>query len=285
MGSWEYLVNFVNWTKEKYPAKKYLLIVWNHGSGWNKNLEMLESAKGISYDDETGNHITTTQLRQVLEKTGKIDIFAMDACLMQMIEVGYEIKDYTDYIVASEETEPADGYTYNTWLAPLINKPTMEGYELSKTMVNSYTDHYQSINRGATQSAIKSSALINFTKLINDFIDTLITSNDLNVAKNARSKAQSFYYSSNKDIYHFVKLIVDTTQVPEVKAKGQALLDFMKADLIVYNRAYGSKYANAFGLAGYLPSYYSTSYDVLNWAKDSKWDDLIKWINSKSVSF
>jgi len=278
MGSWEYLVDFVKWTKEKYPAKKYLLIVWNHGSGWNKNLEMLESAKGISYDDETGNHITTPQLRQVLEKTGKIEIFAMDACLMQMIEVAYEIKDYADYIVASEETEPADGYTYNTWLGPLVNKPTMEGYELSKAMVNSYTDHYQSINQGATQSAIKSSSLINFTKLINDFIDTLIASNDLTVAKNARSKAQSFYYSSNKDIYHFVKLIVDTTQVPEVKAKGQALLDFMKAELIVHNRAYGSKYANAFGLAGYLPSYYSTSYDVLNWAKDSKWDDLINWM-------
>jgi hypothetical protein len=278
MGSWEYLSDFAKWSMSKYPAKKYTLIVWNHGSGWSKNSSIFESNKGISYDDETNNHITTPQLKSALEKIGKIDILGMDACLMQMAEVAYEVKDYVNYVVASEETEPGDGYTYNTWLDPLIKKPAMSQAELSKAMVDSYGDHYQSINQGATQSAIDATKLSIFKDKVDAFITALINNNDLTNAKNAKTKAQSFYYSSNKDIYHFAQLVVNSTQVPEVKTAGNDLLDFMKNELIVHNRATGSKYANAFGIAAYLPSSYTSSYDELQWAKDTKWDDLIKWL-------
>ena len=276
MGSWEYMVDFVKWTKERYPAKKYVLVVWNHGSGWNKggDISYLLNEKGISYDDETNNHITTPQLRMALEKIGGVDILAMDACLMQMIEVAYEVKDYTQYIVASEEVEPGDGYTYNTWLEPLVKNPTADARTLSKYMVDSYGDYYQS-ERDTTQSSIYAKALKELARVSDDFISALIASNEVNTAKNARTNAQKFYYSSNKDFYHFVKLITDNTQASDVKAKGQALLDVLKNKVIVHNR---SGYQNAYGLAVYVPTYYTTSYDELMWAKETKWDDLIKWI-------
>jgi hypothetical protein len=280
MGSWEYMVDFVKWTKERYPAKKYVLVVWNHGSGWNKggDVSSLLREKGISYDDETNNHITTPQLRMALEKIGGVDILAMDACLMQIIEVAYEVKDYAQYIVGSEETEPGDGYTYNTWLDPLVKNPTADARTLSKYMVDSYGDHYQSVKQDATQSSIDAKALNDLARLTDDFISALIASNDVNTVKNARTNAQKFYYSSNKDFYHFVKLITDNTQVSDVKSKGQALLDYLKNNVIVHNRVYGSSYNNAYGLAVYVPNYYTASYDELMWAKDTKWDDLIKWI-------
>jgi hypothetical protein len=276
MGSWEYMVDFVKWTKERYPAKKYVLVVWNHGSGWKKggDISYLLNEKGISYDDETNNHITTPQLRMALEKIGGVDILAMDACLMQMIEVAYEVKDWTQYIVASEEVEPGDGYTYNTWLSPLVKNPTADARTLSKYMVDSYGDYYQS-ERDTTQSSIDAKALKELARLTDDFIIALIASNEVNTAKNARTNAQKFYYSSNKDFYHFVKLITDNTQVSDVKAKGQTLLDLLKNKVIVHNR---SGYQNAYGLAVYVPTYYTTSYDELMWAKETKWDDLIKWI-------
>ena len=110
MGDYKHLIEFVNWAKAAYPAKKFMLIVWNHGSGWDKNGRPRIS-KGISYDDETDNHITTPQLGMALKAIGKIDVYGSDACLMQMPEVVYEIKDYVTYVVGSEETEPGDGYT------------------------------------------------------------------------------------------------------------------------------------------------------------------------------
>ena len=39
MGDYKSLAAFGKWAKKKYPAKKYMLIVWNHGSGWEKGLK------------------------------------------------------------------------------------------------------------------------------------------------------------------------------------------------------------------------------------------------------
>ncbi len=43
MGDWKHLVDFATWSKKKFPAKRYMLIIWNHGDGW-------VTSKGISYD-------------------------------------------------------------------------------------------------------------------------------------------------------------------------------------------------------------------------------------------
>ncbi|OGR41919.1 MAG: hypothetical protein A2X35_11460 [Elusimicrobia bacterium GWA2_61_42] len=277
MGNWKNLVEFVKWSQARYPAQRYALVIWNHGSGWNKNMPA-ESGKGISYDDETGSHMTTQQLKLALAETGKMEILSMDACLMQMMEVAYEARTGADYIVASEETEPGDGYTYNTWLAPLAAKPSMTQAELSKVMVDSYTDHYQSINQGATQSSVRTENLYKLGQLVNGWTSAVMAAGELAGVKNARAKAQAFYYSSNKDLAHFVKLVNDGSQNAEVKTRGAELLGFLSGSVIYHNRATGAKYVNASGLAIYIPTSYTASYDALEWAKDSNWDDFTKWI-------
>ena len=139
MGDWHHLVDFVNWAKKTAPAQHYMLIVWNHGSGWDKSGGLKDNwLRGISYDDETGNHMSTPDLGNALAAIGKLDIYASDACLMQMAEVDYQIKDYTSYIVGSEQTEPGDGYTYNTILGPLVANPGMSALDLAKVTVKSY---------------------------------------------------------------------------------------------------------------------------------------------------
>src|SRR5690606_16909118 len=34
MGDYKELIKFIEWTVENYPAKKYFINVWNHGTGW-----------------------------------------------------------------------------------------------------------------------------------------------------------------------------------------------------------------------------------------------------------
>ncbi len=62
MGSWEHLAEFGLWAKNKFPAKNYMLIVWNHGDGWKSPNINIDFDKGISSDDETGNKISTVYL-------------------------------------------------------------------------------------------------------------------------------------------------------------------------------------------------------------------------------
>lgn len=279
MGDWNHMVEFVKWAKATAPAKRYMLIVWNHGSGWDRLKQKGDFwTTGISYDDESGNHITTQQLESALAAVGGVDVLGMDACLMQMAEVGYQIRKYADVIVASEETEPADGYTYDTMLAGLAAKANATPAELGKITADSYTAHYAKIGQGATQSAVFAGAFNDLLAQTNDWTAAVLAAKEVEVVKNAAKSAQDFYYSDNKDLYHFVKLVTEGTKTPAVKAKGEDLLKFLSKELIGANAVTGSNYSNAFGLAVYLPSYYSSNYDKLAWSADGNWDAFAKWI-------
>ena len=278
MGDWKRLVDFAKWSMEKFPAERYMLMVWNHGSGWRS--KKIKKNKGISYDYETSNHISTRQMKLALAEIGKVDIFAMDACRMQTMEVAYEIRDYADYIVASEENEPMDGYTYDTFLGPLIAKPAMTPEELAKTMVDSYVDHYVQKGPGANLSSIKASSLSTLKTMLDEWVNTVINANDREPVRIVKFTAQSFYYTSSKDLYHFLKLVAEKSQNPDVINKSNEIVKFMTDEVISYSRTHGKGYRNVSGLAIYFPNYLAPEYDDLQWAKDSAWDEFINWRNA-----
>lgn len=280
MGDYKSVIDFVNWAKTAYPAKKYMLIVWNHGSGWDKARSL--ASRGISYDDETGSHITTPQLGLVLKGVGGVDVYGSDACLMQMPEVVYELKDYVPYIVGSEETEPGDGYTYNDLLAPLIAKPAMTAEELGKLAVDAYSNHYEKIGEGYTQSLVKTAALPQFLALANDFAAAMMAAGEKALVKTAINGAQNYAVSDNHDMVHFSELIGVSTKNADVKAKAAAFKDYITKTLVVHNRAQASGYGDSHGIAAYMPSYgFNNSYNELAWAGASKWDEFIKWYQGK----
>jgi hypothetical protein len=289
MGDYKNLAAFGKWAKTAYPAKKYMLIVSNHGSGWEKGARGPLVNKGISYDEQSGNHINTPQLGLALKEIGKLDVFGTDACLMQMAEVVYEIKDSVDYIVGSEETEPGDGYTYDTFLGPVVKNPAMGGMDLGKQAVNAYADHYDGIDQGHTQSLTKSSSVNKLLTVTNAFTDALIASGEKALAKTSRDAAVNFAMDENRDLYDFTRLVVEGSKNADVKLKGQALMSFITGELVLVNRTRDDKggywsgpkaYTLAKGIAAYFPnSSLGSGYGDLAWAKASKWDEFVLWIN------
>jgi len=288
MGDYKNLAAFGKWAKQAYPAKKYMLIVSNHGSGWEKGKKRSIVNKGISYDEQSGNHINTPQLGQALREIGKVDVFGTDACLMQMAEVVYEIKDSVDYIVGSEETEPGDGYTYNDFLGPVAARPTMSPAEVAKQAVDAYANHYDKINQGYTQSLAKASAVNGLLTVSNAFADAVTASGEKALAKSARDASISFAMDENHDMYDFARRVVEGSANADVKAKGQALMNYITGTLMVHNRTRDSQggwggpveYTLAKGMAAYFPGYsLGAGYSELAWARDSRWDEFVTWIN------
>jgi len=272
MGDYKNVVAFVKWAQAAYPAKHYMLVVWNHGAGWIKS--RMEVTKGISYDDETGNHINTPQMGLMMKGIGKIDVYGSDACLMQMPEVNYEIKDYVDYIVGSEETEPGDGYTYDLLLGPLVKKPTMSAADLGKLTVNAYADHYGTQDH--TQSLVNAAAMNGLVPMVNNFVKAAMAANEKPLIKTAMNGAQSYAYAENKDLWHFLSLYAASSKNADVKATAKALQDYLTGKLVMHNRV-NSSYSDSHGLAIYMPNYANSSYNALAWAKDAQWDEFINW--------
>ena len=277
MGDYKNLTAFGSWAKAAYPAEHYMLIVWNHGSGWEKDVQA-GLAKGISYDEETYNHITTPQLGEALRQMGGVDVYGSDACLMQMAEVVYELKGAADYIVGSEETEPGDGYTYNTFLKPIVKNPAMPPAEAARTAVNAYADHYAAISRNTTQSYVSAEALPDLLKLVNDWTAAVEAAGEKRLVRKAVANAQSFRIRENKDLYDFVEIITDGTKDKKARLKGLTLMELISGRLVGANRPVGYSYARAHGIAVYLPdSPAGAAYGELQWAKDSGWARFIGW--------
>lgn len=286
-GDYRNLAAFGKWAKEKFPAKKYMLIVSNHGDGWLKN--KADENKGISYDEESGNHITTPELAMALREIGKVEVFSTDACLMQMAEVVYEIKDYADFIVGSEETEPGDGYTYNDFLGPIAARPAMTPQEVGRLTVDAYANHYDKINQGYTQSLARASAVGGLLTVSNAFADAMMASGEKALAKTARNAAINYAIGENRDMYDFARRVVEGSQNEQVRAAGQALMDYITGSLMLHNRTRDSQasfwsgpkqYTLSKGMAAYFPySGLANGYSELAWARDSRWDEFVTWMN------
>ncbi|MFA6583150.1 MAG: clostripain-related cysteine peptidase [Elusimicrobiaceae bacterium] len=307
MGDYNRVADFVLWAKQNYPAKKYMLILWNHGSGWQDPIISKPAHEGISFDDETGNYIRTKQLGEIFKRAGKVDVLAMDACLMQQLEVAYEIKDYAKVFVASEETEPGYGYYY-AGLLTLLNKSAALGADAAgKAIVSSYGYFYQQPSQAmesATQSALNLAQLTTLMQALNEWTDTAVKSGDLKALKAARDKTMRFGKGSGVkyelitygDLYHFVDLAGKYTADKPLKAATSKLKNLIRGAVIAKSASgkamNGEPIAQAQGLGINIPRIQQTAndsnydaklietlYSGLNFAKASKWVNFFYWMS------
>src|SRR5262249_31403284 len=98
------------------------------------------------------------ELKQVVADAHRIlghpvDILGLDACLMTMLEVAYQLRDHVRVLVGSEEVEPGEGWPHAAILGDLTARPAMTPRELAITIVRRYAESYDD-GPDATQSAI-----------------------------------------------------------------------------------------------------------------------------------
>jgi hypothetical protein len=294
MGDWHRALQFFKWGIDNHPAKHYFMAIWNHGAGWKLRLKDNEF-KGVSYDDGSGHHITTPQLGELADGLynylgRKVDIFGFDACLMQMIEVSYEMKKAVHYTVGSEETEPGDGWPYDDFLGPLVANPDMSPKDLAILEAKKYNASYNGGSQGhetVTHSAVDVNAYTNFLPILDNFANALIENGSaISSIKSAISSSQDFYYHDYKDLYDFARLVKSNVNDSNIQNKADAVMTALKGSnnpVILYGGNTSGSMKNAEGLSIWIPdksTYESkkTEYKALKFTKDSKWDEFIESI-------
>ncbi|MFA6583521.1 MAG: clostripain-related cysteine peptidase [Elusimicrobiaceae bacterium] len=313
MGAWTSFSNFAVWAMKKYPAKHYALVMWNHGYGWmdlwgsNKGAELAVSGNDLSMNEIRINELGMS-LQRISARTGrKIDVLAFDACYMAMLEVLVEIKDYADFVVASEDVEPEDGYPYAKIFKGLVNNSSMEPMGFGALMVTSYREHYGKLSaassgdRNYTLSVVMTSKISAVVSAINRWADAVMKvplSDALrSEASLAKRKVLGFKgYDSmpdagnhpmSVDLADYVTLLGKT---PEFRAAGLAGQCSAVSEAI--RNAVSASYSStsmgvaldAGGIAVYLPArFYRPSYDDTKAARISRWDDFLKWTLTPSV--
>lgn len=273
MGSTANLVRFAKRGLRKFPAKKVALVVWNHGAG----------RLGIAYDDVSQNHMEVDQLgralAQIKQAVGhKIDVFATDACLMQMAAVAYELKDSANVIVGSEETIPGDSYPYDTILGPLAANPGMDAENLGALMVTAYGAHYHD---NVTLSAMRSSALPGLVNNVNAWVGAVQADPKALAAATSENTVHATYnfaMRDSKDLYDYLANVNGQLAAGSAaKAQGARLQAYIANTLLIKDTALPSM-TQAHGLSIYIPEmrYNSANYEKLAFARDSLWDDFLR---------
>lgn len=111
----EVMTNVMTFAIDKFPSEHYGLIFASHADGWFQASNSATRHIG----DYRGTQMNITDFSTVLKKLPHFDFILFDACYMQSIEVAYELKDYTDYIIASPTEIPGPGAPYQR-IVPLM---------------------------------------------------------------------------------------------------------------------------------------------------------------------
>jgi len=148
MADGESLVDFVAWAVESFPADRHVLIMSDHGmgwpGGWSDPAPGGRSSGSTPLESALGNQLFLMELDEALgeirAQTGldQFELIGLDACLMGHLEVYGALAEHSRYAVASQETEPAVGWAYASFLGDLTANPDMDGAELSRLIVESY---------------------------------------------------------------------------------------------------------------------------------------------------
>lgn len=218
MGDGQTLFDFVTWARTSYPARHTMLAIVDHGGGWAPSSEdyipgtqartrnWLAGGSGLSWDFSSDyDYLSSQEMRQTLSNIanqGKLDVLFYDVCLMGMIEVAYQVKDYTSYFVSSQNIGWAPEGPQSRYVRTIkAIQPTTEPVDLAKLLVTSYAASIPAVGHPFTISAVDSATIQSVADATNQLALALsqrITNQTLaNQLKTAYRQAQKIDYDAD----------------------------------------------------------------------------------------
>ncbi len=147
-----------------------------------------DEVRGLCYDDSARDFLDNAELRRALRDAtqhlgrNKIDVLGLDACLMAMIEVAYQIRDEVSYLVGAETVLPTDLWPWTEILQALHDRPETTPRELAVSLAG---NSLQGANgsRGiddVAQSAFDLALAGRAVQALNAWTDALVDAFDAN---------------------------------------------------------------------------------------------------------
>jgi hypothetical protein len=271
MGDKQTLIDFVTYVRLKYPSRHNLLSIVDHGGGWAPNGKdyipgatprrgfILAGGSGLSWDFNPGpgfpsdyDYLDSTEMRQSLSTitnngVNKLDVLFYDVCLMGMIEVAYQIKDYASYFVSSQNIGWAPIGPRNRYVLTIQGiAPTTKPPEMAQLLVDSYASGNPPKEHPFTISAVdltKMTAIIGATNQL--ALATTQRVPDIaraRLLKQAYEAAQKIDYDSDfkiepatdgfVDLYDFAQKIKPTFNDPVITKHANDIISALDTAII-----------------------------------------------------
>ena len=247
------LTEFIDYGYSHFDAEVYNLILWNHGGG---------AVLGFGMDENHNNDaLTLAEMDSALQNTDLVkdgkcfEWVGFDACLMGMLELADLFSEYSEYLIASEEQEPAKGWDYS-FLKTLSREDIRSGDEAARVILDKYRNYYEFIYKYSPDYTLScldlshTDAVISaLEKLVSAAANELQNNGYSRIAK-LRAEVKSFGKTTNTGIYDTVDLFDLAERMSALYPEEAAALQAALEQLVVHNarNVYG-----AHGVAIYFP--------------------------------
>jgi hypothetical protein len=201
-----------------FPATSYGLVLWSHGDGWLPSPSDISASKASTrwFGQDGTSYMDISSLNTALNSAPHFDFILFDACLMQSVEVAYELKDRADYFIGAPNEIPGPG-AYYTELVPAMFSQVND---LASTVAHGYYDYYDrnytgQISKadwtmGVTISVVKSSELDDLATATAAILPKYITNGSaINVSSIYSYEPRSTYYYDLKGLVQSLTSTVD----------------------------------------------------------------------------
>lgn len=151
------------------PAVSYGLVLWSHGTGWiPKGTPPMKSSKSFGDNDTYRDQMNIDDLSAALPKGLVYDFIAFDACYMASVEVAYQLRNNTKYVIASPTETFARGFIYNEIVSDMMS-PVAGVVNIASKIVNFYMLR-SGYEQSSTMSVIDCAKLPTVASALKDII-------------------------------------------------------------------------------------------------------------------
>ena len=177
MGEAGTLSDFLRYAISAAPARRYVLILWDHGGG-----PVYGICNDENYQDDS---LSLAELHRGLMdglNGTKLDIVAFDCCLMNCVDLCADLYGIADYSVLSQELVSGTGLNYDEWMGPIVSDPSISTEQIAMSMAETYIRENSSGRNAdtATMSVIASDkmpAVMNAANAFSAALTSLLSTN------------------------------------------------------------------------------------------------------------
>lgn len=232
-----------------WPSAHHGIVLWSHGSGFlppGYYINPQERAKGdpvseeadpyaflvkaggdglksFAQDEEQNIEMDLIDLRKALSRF-HYDFIAFDCCLMANVELAYELRNTSDYLIFSPTEIMSDGFPYDVMVQTIFSQ---QPEAAMRSIAQSYMAHYRSLSgvyASATISVVRTAGM----QALANACQTVFRNHQDQILMLDRSHVQP-YFRYNKhwfyDIDDFVQQVADDSEYQAFnRALNQAVI-------------------------------------------------------------
>lgn len=300
MGDEAVLRDFLLWGIQNFPADRYFIILSDHGAGVRpfRSRFLLLPSRGMMFADTFNDYLSEDETKRafatVVRALGRlVDIIGLDASEMSEIEIAYQLRDASHYLIASQLSEPNDGYPYDRFLWELAQNPSIITETFLQRFVLHYIESYKpgqptnGAGSAVTVAVYNQSIVPAYVQKVNALAQVLASKanqfgdNFLSLRRQTQTFSETIY----RDLFHYCQLLIKNIDDSAIKQAAQAVMDLHGPgqDKALLYEAHASGFdhdvSNAYGIAIYFPdpSAFDERYLTANdFARTTHWGNFLQ---------